>query len=591
MSDVQKNGLSDFRKELAEKIIKAVSENRAPWQKQWESGHASSAENGKSGQKYKGVNAINLAFEQIDKGYQRNDWYTYKQATELGGQVRKGEKGTRIELWRFTETVDVTDEAGKPVFQDGKPVKQEVKLDHPRVQYFTVFNGDQIDNLPERKLSIEQIQQRKIEAVEIGEKLLENAVGGMEVNFKHVEGDKAFYRRSQDVVVMPKRDQFLDAGGYYSTALHELGHATGHESRLNRDLGNHFGTAEYAREELRAEIASWMLSAEIGLPHDPTNHAAYLDSWMSALKKDPNELYVAIKDASKIVDFIKDKALEHEQSKQQSKSIEAEQDDDISQNPNAITEIDVDGIVYRLKPVKAKEVERERYPSAREATGLTDREEAQMAQIANLQYEVATKNINWTVDNAHILSPAGNDELNAELKGIVAAETSIALYLQVASKTVIQVDKTRIINDKGITGVAHPGDYMDIEIKNGRYLVHEHERESDRKIDTEQSFENAKTAAQIELGSTNFNVERIDNENGTRGGVEGKYLLETSGHIVVHKPGSSEITIAAKSDLVRNKDQAVPQRGDNLSIQSNGDGKWRVSTIERTISRSKNLDL
>lgn len=679
--------LSDFRQELADKIIKAVEENRAPWQQEWTTGANSAAFNGKSEQKYRGVNAVNLAMVQAAQGYERNDWYTYKQASELGGQVRKGEKGTRIELWRFTETQDLTDENGKPMFdKDGKPIKQEVRLDTPRVQYFTVFNGSQIDNMPEKKIEVEQ---RKVEALEVGEKLLSNAIAGMGVNFEHTTSDKAYYRRSEDRVVVPNRDQFNDAGAYYSTALHELGHATGHEARLNREMGSRFGSPDYAREELRAEIASWMTSMETGLPHDPNNHAAYLQNWLGALKKDPNELFVAIRDASKIVDFIKDKALEHEQSLSVEQTAELKQDQLIEQqlkavpgaelvvhhrdaekgevldatlfwkdeqketsiamyphdnsyravvkdlstgkfeqdisgkfdgidsmrdtaisvvnslavqpeievdnerNPNAITEIDVDGIVYKLKPVKEKqtEVKRERYPSARELTGLNDRDDARMAMTANLYYEAATKNINWTVDNAHVLTPAdkADGRVAGVATGIVAAETSSALYLQLASKTVMQIDKTRIINDKGIEGVAHPGDYMAVEIKEGRYLVHEHERESERKIDVEQSYQNAKVAAQIEIASESPDIKWLGKEGDK--GLQGNYLVETSSHIVVHKPGTNEITIAPKSDLVRNKEQAPPQRGDELKLQAREDGKWRVSKLERGLDKGQSLGI
>ena len=102
-------------------------------------------------------------------------------------------------------------------------------------------------------------------------------------------------------ITLPERDQFASADGYYATALHEVGHATGHPSRLNRqDLGHPFGSEAYAREELRAEIASLMLGEQLGIGHDPGQHSAYVASWIRALENDPREIFRAAADAEKI---------------------------------------------------------------------------------------------------------------------------------------------------------------------------------------------------------------------------------------------------------------------------------------------------
>jgi antirestriction protein ArdC len=119
---------------------------------------------------------------------------------------------------------------------------------------------------------------------------------------------------------MPPKALFPDARGFYSTALHELGHWSGHPSRLNRDLVHKFGSPEYAREELRAELASFFVSARLGLPHDPSQHAAYVGSWIQALAQDHNEIFRAAKDAEKICEFVlefqKEKTLIQEQPSQ-----------------------------------------------------------------------------------------------------------------------------------------------------------------------------------------------------------------------------------------------------------------------------------
>lgn len=121
----------------------------------------------------------------------------------------------------------------------------------------------------------------------------------------HKLGNAAFYSPSTDSITLPERGQFANASDYYDTALHELGHWTGHESRLNRDLSGRFGTPDYAKEELRAEIASMMLASEIGLPHNTQQHAAYVASWIKILKEDPAEIIRASADAQKITDFVK----------------------------------------------------------------------------------------------------------------------------------------------------------------------------------------------------------------------------------------------------------------------------------------------
>jgi antirestriction protein ArdC len=123
---------------------------------------------------------------------------------------------------------------------------------------------------------------------------------------EHRGGNRAFYRSSEDLIVLPKQDQFRSPEAYYSTAIHELGHWTGHSSRLDREelMKGGFGSPEYAKEELRAEMTSVTVNGLLGLPHDPNSHASYVGSWIKALEDDPNELRHAARDAGRMSDYI-----------------------------------------------------------------------------------------------------------------------------------------------------------------------------------------------------------------------------------------------------------------------------------------------
>ncbi len=291
MAEVKK----PFHEQVAERLIEQLKAGTAPWQKPWEPGMPGSfiPLNPTTGKRYKGINAIQL----MAQGHADPRWMTYKQAAAAGAQVRRGEKGTPIQYWKFSEEQTKTDEqTGKPVLDaNGDPVKVTVQLERPRVFFATVFNAEQIDGLPplERK-------EQTWSAVERAEHIL--AVSGATI--RHGEHDRAFYRPSTDSIHLPDKGQFPSADNYYATALHELGHWTGHPSRLDRDLAHPFGSEGYAKEELRAEIASMILGDELGIGHDPGQHAAYVGSWIKALQEDPLEIFRAAADAEKIQDFV-----------------------------------------------------------------------------------------------------------------------------------------------------------------------------------------------------------------------------------------------------------------------------------------------
>jgi putative DNA primase/helicase len=310
-----------FHEQVAEKLIEQLRQGTAPWQRPWEPGEAASLLpiNPTTGKRYRGINAIQL----MSQGRVDQRWLTYKQAAAAGAQVRKGEHGTAIQYWKFSEEHTRTDESGKPVLDaQGKPVKAEVRLERPRVFFATVFNAEQIDGLPPM-----QRREQTWNAVERAEAILQ-ASGAV---IQHGGQNRAFYRLRTDSIHLPDKGQFPSADNYYATALHELGHWTGHPSRLGRDLAHPFGSEGYAKEELRAEIASMILGDELGIGHDPGQHAAYVGTWINVLRDDPLEIFRAAADAEKIHGYV----LALEQQQVQEQTSQQAQTQDSAQNQDS----------------------------------------------------------------------------------------------------------------------------------------------------------------------------------------------------------------------------------------------------------------
>ncbi len=312
--DITTDSKKSYPERVAEKLIEQLKQGTAPWQKPWAAGEAGSfiPHNPTTGKRYKGINAIHL----LSEGREDPRWMTYQQAKGEGAQVRKGEKGTPIQYWKFTEEQTKLDDNGKPVLDaEGKPVKENIRLERPKVFSATVFNAQQIDGLPPL-----QRKEQTWDAIERAEKIIQSS--GADI--RHGQENRAFYRPSTDSIHLPDKGQFPEAAGYYATALHELGHWTGHKSRLDRDLSNPFGSEGYAKEELRAEIASMIVGDDLGIGHDPSQHAAYVGSWIKVLRDDPTEIFKAASDAEKIHGYLS--ALEQKQVQEQSPQTEQQPD-------------------------------------------------------------------------------------------------------------------------------------------------------------------------------------------------------------------------------------------------------------------------
>jgi antirestriction protein ArdC len=286
--------------EVAEKLIEALKAGTAPWQKPWNSKGLPAFQlpyNAVTGNRYQGINTLSL----IMSG--RNDprWMTYKQADDNGWQIKKGSKSTAIQYIKLYEQRTKRDENGKVVKDDkGDPIKITVKLNRPIITSFAVFNAEQVNGIPE--LVIPDISSLGWEPLQRAEQLIKSS--GADIN--HIPGNRAFYSPFKDNITLPLKQQFDEPGKYYATALHELGHWTGHDSRLDRSLLNKFGTKDYAREELRAEIASLLIGNELQIGHDPGQHTSYVDSWISILTDHPFEIHSAAADAEKIYTYLLD---------------------------------------------------------------------------------------------------------------------------------------------------------------------------------------------------------------------------------------------------------------------------------------------
>ncbi|CAI3228644.1 zincin-like metallopeptidase domain-containing protein [Desulfovibrio desulfuricans] len=285
-----------FHEEFANKIIERLQEGTAPWQIPWTPGNTPLApHNPASGTVYRGMNRVHLALS----GYDDPRWMTLKQANDQGYSILPGSKATPVVYFQFTDEKNKLDKEGKPVLDaDGKPEKEKVELDKPIVRFAHVFNAEQVDGIPPLQLTDKAYEWEPIEKAE-------NILAASGADIRHDQSNRAFYRRMEDAIHLPPKENFDAPDKYYATALHELGHWTGDENRLNREFGP-FGSEKYAREELRAEIASWMLGQEIGIGHDPGQHAAYVQSWIQVLKEDPYEIVRACRDAEKIKEYVFD---------------------------------------------------------------------------------------------------------------------------------------------------------------------------------------------------------------------------------------------------------------------------------------------
>lgn len=282
---------TDIRTEISQKFIASLESGSVPWQRPWhlvkEGG--SLPRNFVSKKSYRGANLWYLTLLQSEMGYTSPDWGTFKQISEAGGYVKRGEKSTRIMWWNFVDFEQTV---------DGRTVKKTV----PIVKSFAVFNRCQT-TLPTDPS--EKDRETEFNPIESAENIIKNMTDKPVIRF--AKQNEACYYPGTDVISMPSKSQFKSREYMYHTLFHEIAHSTGHKKRLNRLNGGHYSTfrEHYSKEELVAETTAAYLAAECGFVENVfDNSTAYIQSWIKALKNDPRMIIDASSAATKAADYI-----------------------------------------------------------------------------------------------------------------------------------------------------------------------------------------------------------------------------------------------------------------------------------------------
>lgn len=278
--------------EITDKIIAELEAGRVPWVQPWGTTAAKASlampKNAATKRRYSGINVLILWNAVVKRGFAGQSWLTFRQALGLRGHVRKGEKGTTVVYAdRF-----VPDAERRRAERDGDDPEAI-----PFLKRFTVFNTDQCEDLP---ADLATALPPVCEGLILPQ--AEALIAATGIDFR-IGGDRAFYVPSEDYIQVPRPDAYFQPINWHRTALHELGHAVGHPSRLNRDLSGSFGSKKYAFEELIAEISSAFVCASLGIV--PTvRHADYLGSWLEVLREDDHAIIRAASAASKAADYL-----------------------------------------------------------------------------------------------------------------------------------------------------------------------------------------------------------------------------------------------------------------------------------------------
>lgn len=270
----------DIYQEVTDRIIATLENGTVPWLRPWrddKSGSALEPYNAATGRPYNGINLLILG----SMPYADLGWVTFKQAADLGGSVRKGEKGTAVVFWKFLATKDDGDGKAKIV---------------PVVRMYTVFNITQCDGIDIAKL-------KRPAAPVVGNTDINALAQRVGAIVRH-GGSRAFYTERGDFIQVPSATAFRSEDHYQATLAHELTHWTGHPSRCAREFGKRFGDSAYAFEELVAEIGSAFLCARTGISLDNLQHPSYIANWLQIPKNDKRAIFTASSKAKQAAEFI-----------------------------------------------------------------------------------------------------------------------------------------------------------------------------------------------------------------------------------------------------------------------------------------------
>jgi antirestriction protein ArdC len=299
------NGKTDLYQVVTDRIIELLESQKLTWDRPWVmiSSDGKPAHNAFSARAYSGINWILLSLTQNEEGYAYGGWLTFLQIKQLGGKVLSGSKSTQI---LFTQVVYYDKEGNQYESDQVQAMTLDEQKQHDFskrfiLKYYNVFNVAQTSGLPDTIFAVTKA--RNVSGVE-RDIIAEHLINSTDAIINYNPRNEAHYSALEDVIHLPERVQFIGQEAYYETVLHELAHWTGHESRLNRDIMNMFGTPEYAKEELVAELCSAFLCAELGFNKVITNNAAYIQNWISVLKNDHRYIFKAVRDAEKAAVFI-----------------------------------------------------------------------------------------------------------------------------------------------------------------------------------------------------------------------------------------------------------------------------------------------
>jgi antirestriction protein ArdC len=281
----------DLYSEVTARIVAELEAGAAPWIKPWSATAGMNTPcNAVTNRPYSGCNVVLLWMAQA-AGYRTPRYLTFKRALEFGN-VRKGERGTRV---YFVKQLQVRDEGRED---------EQAKRIVPMMREYCVFNVDQCEGLPDRIRSAGEVKPRNRDERDA---TIDDFLACSGATIREGAGE-ACYRPSDDFISLPRFEAFSSAAHFYGVTFHELGHWTGHKSRLGRDLRSRFGERAYAAEELVAELCAAFLSAEFSIDGD-LRHAGYIASWIGLLKADPSAFFTACSKAQAAADFLRGLAL------------------------------------------------------------------------------------------------------------------------------------------------------------------------------------------------------------------------------------------------------------------------------------------
>lgn len=348
--------IQESRQAIVNEVVELLeSGKKLDWSMGW-SRQNLKPHNPVSGTQYQGGNRLRLAWAAIINEYQDPRWCTFNQAKAQGWQIKKGSKGVLCESFIFEREVKDLDENGNVKRdENGDIVYKTEKLEKPIRTTFTLFNASQIHGIPQLVAPTPQSKQVQLDVAK-------DFIASSDCPITYAAQERAFYSLGLDRITVPPKEFFKDEESFLATVTHEMGHSTGHKKRLDRDMSGDFGSMSYAKEELVAELCSMFTQSNLDIElkgEHFENHAAYLQSWISILKDDPNELFIAAEKASKAADYLYDRFLEYDNEKLKSSKEFGDKQLEVNNNNHEHTDAETTAPIGVRKSTNAHKQEHE----------------------------------------------------------------------------------------------------------------------------------------------------------------------------------------------------------------------------------------